>query len=177
MIYYIHGYLSGPDSTKGSLLKKKLRVKPIKYRDCEPEDLVISECLIQIKEEIKNDENAILIGSSLGGLLAAKTALENSNVKNLILLNPAIVPPDFNIKKIRDMPQRILRDMQDKRLFTEKIKSNIFIIIGTRDDVVPNEWVIEFAMAQSATIKLLNDDHSLTQNLHRLPNIISKFLK
>ena len=86
MIYYIHGYLSEPNSTKGTLFKEKLNAKAIKYRDCEPEDLVVSDCVKRIEEEIKNDDFAILIGSSLGGLLAAKTALDNSNVKHIILL-------------------------------------------------------------------------------------------
>ncbi len=44
MIYYIHGYLSDPESTKGILLKDKLNVKSIKYRDCKPENLDIAEC-------------------------------------------------------------------------------------------------------------------------------------
>ena len=76
-LYYIHGYLSSPDSTKGTLLKKTLNAIPIKYRDCPPEKLKISECLKNIKKVIENDLKAILIGSSLGGYLAAKTAQMN----------------------------------------------------------------------------------------------------
>jgi len=94
MLYYIHGYLSSPNSTKGTLLKKTLNAHPIKYRDCQPEELLISDCLNQISNVIKNDHEVTLIGSSLGGLLAVKTAQKNQNVKKLILLNPAIIPPD-----------------------------------------------------------------------------------
>ena len=126
MLYYIHGYMSAPDSTKGTLFKQKLSAKPIKYRDCEPEDLVISECLSEIKKEIKNDEDAVLIGSSLGGFLAAKTALENENVKQIILLNPAIIPLSVDITKIDGMPQSILSDIQDESLFKNKISSDIY---------------------------------------------------
>ncbi|MHA2366904.1 MAG: YqiA/YcfP family alpha/beta fold hydrolase, partial [Candidatus Hodarchaeales archaeon] len=161
--------MSDPNSSKGTLFKEKLRANAIKYRDCEPEDIVISDCLSRIKQEIENDENATLIGSSLGGLLAAKTALENSNVKQLILLNPAIIPPSVDISKIQGMPQRILTDMQDIRLFKEKIASKIFILLGTEDDVVPNKWGQEFASAQKATVKLLKDDHSFTNKLNQLP--------
>ena len=125
MLYYIHGYMSDPNSTKGILFKEKLNAKAIKYRDCEPEDLVISDCLKRIKTEIENDNDVVLIGSSLGGLLAAKTALENPNVKQIILLNPAIIPPKIDITKIQDMPQSILSDMQDNRLFNQKIASKI----------------------------------------------------
>ena len=174
-LFYIHGYLSSPDSTKGALLKKTLNVKPIKYRDCPPEELIISECIKCISEEIKNDENTILIGSSLGGLLAAKTALFKT-VEKLILLNPAIIPPEYDIKKIKDMPQRILKDMQDEKLFKQIINSEITILVGTKDDVVPNSWSIEFAKAQQSTIKFYHDDHSFTNYLNQLPSIIKNII-
>jgi len=76
-LYYIHGYMSSPDSNKGTLFKEKLGAKAIKYRDCEPEDIIISDCLKRIGIEIEKDDDVVLIGSSLGGLLAAKTAIEH----------------------------------------------------------------------------------------------------
>lgn len=176
MMYYIHGYLSEPDSTKGTLLKEKLNIIPIKYRDCPPEELVVSDCIKRIKEIIKDDNEVILIGSSLGGFLAAKTASECSNVNKIILFNPAIVPPNFDINKITDLPLQIAKDMQDGNLFCEKIKAEIFILAGTNDDVVPTFWVLEFAKVQEATVKFLHDDHSLTQNLDKLPVIIENIL-
>ena len=176
MLYYIHGYMSSPNSTKGTLFKKKLNAKPIRYRDCEPEDLVISDCLSRIKKEIENDEDAVLIGSSLGGYLAAKTALENKNVKQIILLNPAIIPLSVNISKINGMPQSILSDIQDESLFKNKISSDIYILIGLQDDVVPIKWPLDFAMSQNSTLKFFEDDHSFTKNLQKLPQIINKFL-
>jgi alpha/beta superfamily hydrolase len=91
-------------------------------------------------------------------------------------LNPAVIPPTQDISKLTGMPQRILKEMYDPVLFTEKINSNIFILIGTLDDVVPNMWVIEFAKAQEATIKFLKDDHSFTLNIDKLPNIINNIL-
>jgi len=176
MLYYIHGYLSNPNSTKGTLFKEKLNAKAIKYRDCKPEDLVISDCLNLIKKEIKDDKNVVLIGSSLGGFLAAKTALENNKVKQIILLNPAIIPPSVDITKIQGMSQRILHDMQDKRLFKERIATKIFILIGTKDEVLPLNWVIEFAKAQEATVRFLHDDHSFTNNINQLSDIIATIL-
>ncbi len=176
MLYYIHGYMSEPNSTKGVLFKTKLNAKAIKYRNCEPEDIVISECLAQIKKEIEKDKNAILIGSSLGGFLAAKTALENNNVEQIILLNPAIIPPSVDVSKIQGMPQRILSDMQDTILFKEKISSGIFILIGLNDDLIPLKWPLEFALSQDTTIKFFDDDHSFTKNMGQLPQIIGNIL-
>jgi len=176
MLYYIHGYQSEPNSTKGTLFKEKLNAIPIKYRDCKPEQLKISDAIKKIKKQIQNDNNAIIIGSSLGGLLAAKTALENQNIKKLILLNPAIIPPTQDITKIHELPEHILKEMQDPQLFKQKIKPKIYIILGTMDDIVPNWWSVEFAKTQEATIQFLHDDHSLTQHINKLPNIIKKCL-
>lgn len=176
MYYYIHGYLSDPNSSKGLLLKEKLGVKTVKYRDCEPEELIISECVDNILNEIKNDPSPVLFGSSLGGLLSVLTAIKNPKIRQLILMNPAIIPPSINILEIKDMPQRIIKDMYKPVLFKEKIDTDIFIIIGTLDELVPNEWVIEFAKAQEATVMFLKDDHSFTNNLEELPNIFSNIL-
>jgi len=176
MLYYIHGYLSEPYSTKGKLFKEKLNAKPIKYRDCKPEDLIISDCVKRIEMEIENDKNAVLIGSSLGGFLAAKTALKNLNVKHIILLNPAIIPPSVDITKIQGMPQIILKDIQDITLFEDKINASIDIFAGTKDDVVPNDWVVEFAKAQNVEVKFLIDDHRFSYNIDKLPEIITNIL-
>lgn len=176
MLYYIHGYLSEPNGSKGTLFKEKLNAIPIKYRDCEPEDLVVSDCVTRINKTIEDDTNPILIGSSLGGFLAAKTAQINSNVKLLILLNPAIIPPFVDISKIQGIPQHILLEMQDKRLFEEKIDCKIFIVAATRDELVPTSWVLEFVKAQKAIVMWLDDDHVFTNNLNKLPGIITGFL-
>jgi predicted esterase YcpF (UPF0227 family) len=175
-LYYLHGYQSSPNSTKGLLFREKLNAIAINYRDCKPEELVISDCLKQIENLINKDKNVTLIGSSFGGYLAAKTALQNPNVKQIILLNPAIIPPSVDISKFQGVPQKILSDMQDSGLFDKKINSEIFILIGANDDVIPSEWTIEFAKAQGVDVKFLDDDHSFTHNINKLPFIISEFL-
>ena len=176
MLYYIHGYKSSPDGAKGIIFKEKLNAKAIKFRDCKPEDIVISDCLRRIAEEIKHDKEAVLIGSSLGGFLAAKTALENSNVKKIIMLNPAVIPPLIDISNIKDMPMSILADMEDDRLFNEKLGAEIFIFEGTEDEIVPPNWVLEFARAQEATVRFLHDDHRFTCHIDRFPDLITELL-
>ena len=176
MLYYIHGYKSSPDGSKGIMFKEKLNAKAIKYRDCKPEDIVISDCLRRIAENIKHDKNAVLIGSSLGGFLAAKTALENPNVKQIILLNPAVIPQSTDLSTIKDMPMSILVDMKDEGLFNEKLDAEIFIFAGTEDEIVPSNWVLEFARLQEATVRFLHDDHRFTHNIDRLPYLITNIL-
>lgn len=172
MLYYIHGYLSSPSSQKGTVFKEKLNAIAIKYRDCEPEDLVISDCLKRIADVIKEDNDVVLIGSSLGGFLAASTAVDNTNVKKLILLNPAIIPPGTDLDQHEGLSRRILEEMLDKRLFEDKIKAEIIIIRATEDDLVPDSWVLEFARAQEATIMFLHDDHRFSKNTSLLPDIL-----
>ncbi|MFO7677208.1 MAG: YqiA/YcfP family alpha/beta fold hydrolase [Thermoplasmatota archaeon] len=175
-IYYIHGYQSTPKGEKALLFKKKLKATPITYRDCSPEKLIISHCLTQISETISHDTNVLLIGSSLGGFLAAKTALENCCVKTLILLNPAIIPPETNLNIDSDVPKNILEDMKERKLFETQLSSNIIIIRGINDTVVPDEWIIKFAKAQQATVIFLDDDHRLSHHLKKLPTIIKFYI-
>lgn len=158
------------------LFKKTFHATAIAYRDGRPEDLVISECLNRISNTIKNDTGVVLIGSSLGGFLAASTALNHSNVTQLILLNPAIIPPQTNLDTIQGIPRKILEDMMDARLFKQKISAPIIILRGTEDDVVPDQWVFTFAQAQEATIRFLHDDHSFSKNLPILSDIISELV-
>jgi predicted esterase YcpF (UPF0227 family) len=172
MLYYIHGYQSNPQSTKGILFKKRLGAIPIHYRDCVPEDIKISDCLLRIEEYIKDDKNAILIGSSLGGFLAAKIAQNHTNVNQIVLLNPAIIPPTVDISSIKDIPRTILEDMADLTLFEKKIPATIFIFRGIEDKVVPDNWVITFAAYQEATIRFFKDDHRFSKNVKILPKLI-----
>lgn len=174
MLYYVHGYLSDPNSAKGTLFRDKLGAKAIQYRDCKPEDLIVSDCLERISKEIAGDNDVVLIGSSLGGFLAAKIALENDHVTKLILLNPSIIPPSVDISTLQGLPSSILYEMKDEQLFEKKIDAEITIFRGIKDDVVPSQWVLEFAKAQEATVKFFRDDHQFSRNLEKLPGIISK---
>jgi len=176
MMYYIHGYQSSPDGEKAMLFKEKLDAIAIEYRTCPPQDLIISDCLKRISNVLKNDVDVDLIGSSLGGFLAASTALQNPHVKNLVLLNPAIIPPSTNLDSIQSVPRKILEDMIDTRLFEKKITAEIMILRGTNDEVVPSNWIIQFAMAQESVVKFFHDDHRLSKTLPKLPQIISKIM-
>ena len=177
MLYYLHGYQSSPTGEKATIFKKTLGAIPIAYCDDSPEHLVISQCLNRISEALKNDYEVVLIGSSLGGLLAASIALTHPTVKQLILLNPAIIPPETDLHTIKGMPLRILEEMKDPRLFEQKIPVPITILRGIQDDLVPDEWILSFAKAQQATIQLYNDDHRFSKNLQNLPIILSELLQ
>jgi len=177
MLYYIHGYLSSPHGSKGTILKKELDAIPVKYRNVPAEDLVIRDCLDEIKKVIADDKQSVLIGSSLGGCLVSKLALEiPDKIKQIILLNPAVIPPDVDIHSIPDMPKRILKDMKDNRLFTQNLDTKIVVFSATEDKIVPSDWVIRFSQFQQATVQFLHDDHRFSKNLTRLPEKIKDFI-
>jgi predicted esterase YcpF (UPF0227 family) len=176
-IYYIHGYLSSPDGDKGILFKKHLNAEAIKYRECEPEDLVISKCLQKISDAIQNDNTVSLIGSSLGGFLAASIALSHANVKKLILLNPAVIRPSTNVDSFVGVPQRILNDMKTSNLYEQRLTCEIIILRSTEDELIPDSWIYEFAKYHEAIVIFFHDDHRFSHNLTKLPLIISNLLK
>jgi pimeloyl-ACP methyl ester carboxylesterase len=176
MLYFIHGYQSSPTGEKATLLQRTLHAIPITYHDGACENLKIATALRRISEIIRDDDHVVLIGSSLGGFLAASTALSHPSVKRLILLNPAIIPPDVDLGTISGMPRSILEEMRDPRLFEQKISIPIIILRGVNDDVVPDHWICRFALAQDATIYRYDDDHRFTKNLHRIPMMIAEML-
>jgi pimeloyl-ACP methyl ester carboxylesterase len=149
----------------------------VKYRSVPAEELVIRECLDEIINAIGGNKQVILIGSSLGGCLVSKLVLEiPDTIKHVFLLNPAIIPPDVDISSIPDMPQRILKDMKDDRLFSQKLDCQVTVFSANGDEVVPPEWVLRFARFQEATVKFLHDDHRFTKHLNRLPQMIKSFM-
>jgi len=176
MLYYLHGYQSTPNSAKGTLFQRKLNARSVDYHQGKPEDLVIDVCVRNILNTIHGDKDPILIGSSLGGLLGAKVALEQPVVKVLILLNPAIIPPLADTSGINGIPERILSEMRDDQLFNRRISAQTTILIATSDELIPRNWILDFAMVQEATVRFLHDDHAFTSNLTRLPNIIDEIL-
>ena len=177
MLYYIHGYLSSPDGSKGIILKKELDAIPVKYRDVPAEQLVIRDCLDEIKKAIGSDKHAVLIGSSLGGCLVSKLAVEiPDRIDHIFLLNPAVIPPDVDVSSIPDMPQRILKDMKEDRLFTQKLDTRITVFSGTDDTVVSPEWVLRFSRCQEATVQFLHDDHRFSNHLSQLPELLTDFM-
>ena len=175
-IVYIHGYQSSPEGTKGVLFSRTLRAIALTYRDVPPEDLVIADCLARIKKDINSFNEVVLIGSSLGGLLASVTALENSNVRQLFLLNPAIMPPGTDIDSINSMPKRILKEMYFPKLFSKKISSEIIIFRGSKDEVVTDEWVLPFAQYQEATVHFLADDHRFSKRVDDIVKSIQQYV-
>jgi pimeloyl-ACP methyl ester carboxylesterase len=87
-----------------------------------------------------------LIGSSLGGLMAALfTCRAAQQVKRLVLLAPALHLPEFS----RHLPK--------------PVRVPTVLVIGRKDDVIPGETVHRIAKGifPKLTYLLVDDDHRL----------------
>ncbi len=93
-ILYLHGFASGPNSLKAKYFAKKLQDVGIKYQILDLNlsnfsNLTPTKVLTYIHSLIQNEET-ILIGSSLGGLYGLIMAEREQMVCKLILLAPAL---------------------------------------------------------------------------------------
>jgi len=176
LLYYIHGYGSTPTSTKAKLFQTKLNARAIDYHPDKSRQIDIELAQHRLISSIQGDGNPMLIGSSFGGFLGAKVALECSKVRKLVLLNPLIIPPRASIGRLRGIPKRTLAQMRGNSLFKNRIEAETTILMATMDRLIPPEWILEFAMAQETTVRFLRDDHSFSNSLTALPKIISEIL-
>jgi pimeloyl-ACP methyl ester carboxylesterase len=92
---YLHGFASGPDSTKGVAVAKHyaargIQVARLNLRVPLMEGLLVSAMLDTVRAALGGpEERAVLFGSSLGGLVAARMAEQDARVCALVLLAPA----------------------------------------------------------------------------------------
>jgi uncharacterized protein len=93
VLVYLHGFASGPASTKAQFFKAQLADRGIELAipDLAPDftHLTISS-MLAIVEPLVAREPGVLIGSSLGGYVAALTAARHpERVRGLVLFAPA----------------------------------------------------------------------------------------
>src|SRR4051794_30682264 len=91
-ILYCHGFASGPRSTKGVAFEKHfaergVRIDRLDLRVPSFEHLRLSAMIDTVTASIF--ESAVLVGSSLGALTAARVAERDPRVSAVILLAPA----------------------------------------------------------------------------------------
>lgn len=92
---YLHGFASGPDSRKGVALAERLaqggtRIHRLDLRVPELAHLRVSRMIEVARDAIGGPhDRAVVIGSSLGGLCAARLAEQDPRVGALVLLAPA----------------------------------------------------------------------------------------
>ncbi len=140
---FIHGQESSSQGTKG-----------VFFRNLFPEMIIpdftgdVSERMLKLNELLEDKEEIIMIGSSLGGLMAALYTFENKKkIKKLILLAPAINLPEFN------------------PYVSQTIGIPVYVFHGREDELLPLKDIQDISKKVFTNLKftVLDDDHRLSR--------------
>jgi pimeloyl-ACP methyl ester carboxylesterase len=204
-IVYLHGFASSPESGKARFFAGKFRELGVPFAapqldEGNFEGLTISGQL-GVVEKAVGGEPVVLMGSSLGGYIAALYAARNVQVEKLVLLAPAFHFPTrwrarysaeelelwrrrgtipffhYGFKEERGLGFQIVEDAQkyeDEPAFHQPA----LVLHGIKDDVVPAELSKAFAEGHpNVTLRLVDSGHELTDVLDELWAETAAYLK
>jgi len=204
-IVYLHGFASGPQSSKARFFAERFGELGVPFiapqlDEGNFEGLTISGQL-RVVDQAVHGEPVVLMGSSLGGYLAALYAARNVQVCKLVLLAPAFHFPTrwrarysndelehwrrqgtipffhYGFKEERGLGFQIVEDArqyEDEPAFPQPA----LVLHGRKDEVVPAELSKAFAEGHpNVTLRLLDSGHELTDVLDELWAQTRAFLK
>ena len=160
VICFNHGGKSEPWGEKFRYLaeigkSKGFAVESIDYTDISNPDRRVEKLVDSFPMSI---EQLILVGSSMGGYVAA-VASEKLHPAGLFLLAPAFFISDYAIQ-------------------CPTPYSNLTTLVhGWKDEVIPVENSIRFAKYFDAQLHILNDGHRLLRSIPIIPSLFSVFLE
>jgi pimeloyl-ACP methyl ester carboxylesterase len=189
-LIYLHGFASGPQSSKAQFFRRRfeelgLAMQIPDLSEGNFEGLTITGQL-RVIERMAVDDNVFLIGSSMGGYLAALYAARHPQMKKLVLLAPAFGfarrwPMMLGEEKVAEwrltgwLPVYHYGDKMERRVNyalledAEKyedypaISQPALLFHGRQDDVVPVEYSQEFASRHpQVTLRVMESGHELT---------------
>lgn len=201
---YLHGFASGPSSHKAQVFRRKfaergleLQVPDLARGDFE--NLTITGQLAVVAGAAAG-RPAVLIGSSLGGYLAALYASRHPETERVVLMAPAFcfarrwresLGPErieewqsrqkipvyhYGDRATKDLGYQLMDDAAAYEDFPDFQQPGL-ILHGTHDDVVPADLSSEFALRHpNVRLKLLDSGHTLTDVLDTLWTQMAGFL-
>ncbi len=206
-VVYLHGFASGPASSKAQFFRARFEQLgvPIEIPQLDEGDfqaLTISRQLRVVARAVErpvHNDRVILMGSSLGGYLAALYAARHQNVERIVLLAPAFQFPSRWRKRFDPDLEQWGRDgvksfyhyafkgdrplgyqfVEDAVQYEDEpdFRQPALVLHGTRDDVVPVELSQQFASRHpNVRLCLLDSGHELTDVLDRMWVEIAAFL-
>ena len=192
-ILYLHGFASGPLSKKGVAFEQHfaargIAVERMNLRVPSFEHLRLSTMIETVRAAI--DGPTIVIGSSLGGLTAARVAERDDRVHALVLLAPAFqlaarwreLPEydawratgwrevlDYTTGALAKVDFGFVADAEATDVGYPHVRVPTLILHGRADDVVSIERSRAFA-AGKPHVRLveLDDGHELVESIPRL---------
>jgi uncharacterized protein len=208
VLLYLHGFASGPSSHKARALSERFAAVGVRV---EVPDLTPGEDAFERSSPssmLAVAEGALegappphaIIGSSLGGYLAAVIASRNPGVERLVLLAPAFrlferwsarlteaQRADWRANGLETMHFASSRKRRIGWQFFEdaarypaipEVKVPTLCLAGTRDETVPFADVEAFvARTPTARLVALDDGHELTSSLDRIYEEARAFLR
>lgn len=195
-IVYLHGFASGPQSSKAQFFDRRFRERGIAIQIPRLDEgdfgsLTITGQMGVIDRAVNNGP-AILIGSSLGGYLAALYAAGRPNIERLVLMAPAFQFPArwrarFSVGELAlwksegSRPfyhyaykeERLLhyRFVEDSARYAEEpdFLQPALVLHGIRDTVVPVTVSQQYARTHAnVSLRLLESGHELTDVLDQM---------
>ncbi|RKG85263.1 YqiA/YcfP family alpha/beta fold hydrolase [Corallococcus terminator] len=207
---YLHGFASGPASTKGVWLdahwaKQGIPLERLNLRVPSMEHLSLNAMLATVRDALgAPHERAVLIGSSLGGLVAARTAEREPRVGALVLLAPAfhfveqlqrrmgaegwsqwqregfLETDDHAEKRRTRVHHGIVEEaqaMDAARGVWPDVRVPTLIVHGRRDDTCDVRYSREWAQGKRhVRLVEVDDGHELTASLERIAKEADAFL-
>lgn len=209
-VIYMHGFASGPSSTKAVHFDTKFKELGIEMvipdlNHPSFESLTLTRQLNSVRElieKVDHDVPIVLIGSSMGGLIATLAAQSRQTIAALILMAPGfgiekrwtrLVGEEGRIawaangvldvyhyatKSNQPLGYSFVKDLANYS--TQELRINVPALVfhGTHDDVVPFEGSVNFARTNKELVKLieLDDGHELIAPLDQIWNTSRAFL-
>jgi pimeloyl-ACP methyl ester carboxylesterase len=200
VILYLHGFASGPASVKGLALERRFAAigVPLRRVDLTPGEQGFERStpltmLAEAERALDGDPGVrFVMGSSLGGLLAAALAARRPRVERLVLLAPAFrlherwiartAPGELARWRAGGLEVDHFASGRRRRLgwaFLEEaarlppfpaVAAPALCLAGRRDELVPLADVEAFVALAPATRRLvaLDDGHELIASIDRI---------
>ncbi|QGY38783.1 alpha/beta fold hydrolase [Pseudodesulfovibrio cashew] len=158
-LIWCHGSLSEPWGAKSRYLAgvaetAGLEMDALDFRDLDDPDDRVERMVSHLEG---SDVPAILVGSSMGGYVAA-AACSRLKIAGIFLLAPAFYLPGYATHVFNGLPKAVT------------------VVHGWRDDVVPVENAIRFASLHRAELHVLDDGHRLAASTEALGVYFFNFL-
>ena len=190
---YLHGFASGPASKKATYFRERFRERGVHLEipDLAAGDferLTLTRQLAVIEEAAGNGP-LVLLGSSMGGYLAALYAARHAEVSRVVLLAPAFGfarrwPATLGEERLNEwrrsgwLPVYHYGDRRERRVSYKLLEDGLryedfpaltqpaLIFHGHRDEVVPAAFAEEFAAGRpNVRLEILESDHELVDQL------------
>jgi pimeloyl-ACP methyl ester carboxylesterase len=205
-VIYLHGFASGPRSSKAQFFRRRFEERGIAMQtpdlsDGNFEGLTISGQLRVIERAAPEGSGTVLIGSSMGGYLAALYAARHPEVAKLVLLAPAFgfvqrwptklgddtiaewrrtgwLPVfHYGERMERKVGYELLQDAGQYEDYPQ-ISQPALIFHGRNDDVVPVEYSEEFAARHPrVSLRVMESGHELLNVLDEMWMEIERWLE